>query len=517
MAMRPLEKLPTIRAKLGSVIVVAVALTVVLIFLTLGYALRDTGRDSERLQLFRVARRAAAGASVAIPPGMRIVRYTPDGTLLGEPSPWPLPPDMPNAGTYTDWGVRVGQTNEAEFAVVPVVADGAVTELVFAVRQIPDRSLPARLTATFEFLSRFWWQFLVAGALAAGVALLFARWFARGMTQPLRDMAGAARRMEVGNYEVRVVTRSRDEVGQLAHAFNRMSGELARLEESRRDLVANVSHELKTPIAAIRAHLENLLDGVEDPDPHTLGVMLAQTERLGRLVEQLLDLSKLESGEVPLQRAEVPLEPLVRQVVSEIEVASAGKEVRIQQEIADDLPMLDADAERVHQVLFNLVDNAVRFVPQGGAVTIGAHRRNGGVEISVADNGVGIPREHLPRLFERFYRGDTARARGDGGTGIGLAIARSVVEAHGGTIRAQSEPGIGSVFTFDLPVSADAAQRPSDAVSGTSRSPTTERSRTSAPAANSPATSPATSSPATGNPATTSPTTTSPTTRKERP
>ncbi|HSL11515.1 MAG TPA: HAMP domain-containing sensor histidine kinase [Actinomycetota bacterium] len=461
--MRPFEKLPTIRAKLGSVIVVAVALTVVLIFGMLGYALRDSDADRERLQLFRVARRAAAGTLEAPPAEMRIVRYRPDGTLISEPSPWPLPPDMPDAGSYVDWGVRVGQTAEAEFAVVPVVEDGAVSELVFAVRAIPDRTLPAKITATFEFLSRFWWQFLVAGALAAGFALLFARWFARGMTQPLRDMAAAARRMETGTYEVRVEASARDEVGQLAHAFNRMSGELARLEASRRDLVANVSHELKTPIAAMRAHLENLLDGVEEPDRETLEVMLAQAERLGRLVEQLLDLSKLESGEVPLHRDHVPVAPIVRQVVSEIEVARAGKAVRIAQDIPPDLPTVDADAERVHQVLFNLVDNALRFVPEGGEVTIAAHRHNGSVEISVADNGVGIPREHLPRLFERFYRADTARARGDGGTGIGLAIARSVVEAHGGSIRAESEPGSGSVFSFDLPASADASHQPADA------------------------------------------------------
>ena len=478
MAMRPLEKLPTIRAKLGSVIVVAVALAVALIFLILGYALRDIGRDSERLQLFRVARRAAAGTLTSVPVDMRIVRYAPDGTLLSEPSPWPLPPDSEGSGTYLDWGVRVGQIGVAEYAVVPVVQGGEVTELVFAVREIPDRSLPARLTATFEFLFRFWWQFLVAGALAAGIALVFARWFARGMTQPLRDMAGAARRMELGHYEVRVETRSRDEVGQLAHAFNRMSEELSRLEESRRDLVANVSHELKTPIAAIRAHLENLLDGVEQPDPDTIEVLLAQTERLGRLVEQLLDLSKLESGEVPLQRADVPIGPLVQQVVSEIEVARAGKRVHIEQEIPGDLPSLDADAERVHQVLFNLVDNAVRFVPDGGEVTIAAQRHNGSVEISVADNGVGIPREHLPRLFERFYRGDAARSRDGGGTGIGLAIARSVVEAHGGSIRAQSEPGIGSVFSFDLPASPDAGDPPADV---TPRTPDRKAERMDSP------------------------------------
>jgi signal transduction histidine kinase len=181
---------------------------------------------------------------------------------------------------------------------------------------------------------------------------------------------------------------------------------------------------------------------------------------------------------VPLQRADVPIGPLVQQVVSEIEVARAGKRVHIEQEIPGDLPSLDADAERVHQVLFNLVDNAVRFVPDGGEVTIAAQRHNGSVEISVADNGVGIPREHLPRLFERFYRGDAARSRDGGGTGIGLAIARSVVEAHGGSIRAQSEPGIGSVFSFDLPASPDAGDPPADV---TPRTPDRKAERMDSP------------------------------------
>jgi signal transduction histidine kinase len=233
-----------------------------------------------------------------------------------------------------------------------------------------------------------------------------------------------------------------------------MSEELELLEQSRRDLVANVSHELKTPIAAIRGHLENLSDGVEQPDPATLGVMLAQVERLGRLVDQLLDLSRLESGEVPLRIETLPLQPLVDDLISEIDVALSGRGVRVRNDVPADLPALSADRERVHQVLFNLVDNAVRFTPDGGSVTISARRRNGSVEVAVADTGAGIAAEHLPRLFERFYRADAARTRGEGGTGIGLAIARSVVEAHGGRISAESQPGHGSVFTFDLP-SAD--------------------------------------------------------------
>ena len=202
-----------------------------------------------------------------------------------------------------------------------------------------------------------------------------------------------------------------------------------------------MSHELKTPISALRAHLENLLDGVERPDPTTLQVMLAQTERLGRLVDQLLELSRLESGDVPMLRDASPLAPLVdagavgdrgrtrRPRRGRRERAARGPAARLRRR------------ERVHQVLFNLLDNAVRFTPAGGAVTVTGARDNGSVDVAVADTGPGIAPEHLPRLFERFYRVDPARSRDDGGTGIGLAIARSVVEAHGGRIWAESEPG----------------------------------------------------------------------------
>jgi signal transduction histidine kinase len=281
---------------------------------------------------------------------------------------------------------------------------------------------------------------------------------ARGMTQPIRDMADVANRLSRGEYGERVAVESRDEIGQLAETFNRMATELESLERLRRDLVANVSHELKTPIAALRAHLENLLDGVEEPRRETLQVMLEQSERLTHLVEELLDLSRLESGGVTLTMEPVSLAPLVRQVGREIQIGRE-KSVVFHNEVPADLPPVRADGERLHQVLFNLLDNAVRFTPNGGSVTVTAERQNGSVEVRVADTGVGISQEHLPRLFERFYRADPARSRGDGGTGIGLAIARSVVEAHGGHITAESEPGNGSVFTFDLPVAPAAGRR----------------------------------------------------------
>jgi signal transduction histidine kinase len=449
---RPFEKLPTIRGKLGSTIVFAVGMTVLLILLMLGYALRGSARDSDRLQLQAAARQTADGSERTLPEGVTVARTTASGQPIGPAAAVPLPPDP-------DMMAHTGRSGSIEYAVVPVVEGGRVTQLVYAIHAAPRTGFFGSIGDTFRFISEFLWQFLLAGALASLIALLMARWLARGMTQPLRDMAAAARRMEQGDYSVRVQTTSRDEVGQLAAAFNRMSEELENLESSRRDLVANVSHELKTPIAAIRAHLENLLDGVEQPDPKTLQVMLTQSERLGRLVEQLLDLSRLESGDVRLHREPVSLAPLVSQVVSEIRVSRPDGSVSLASDVPVELPPVQADRERVHQVLFNLVDNAVRFTPPGGAVTVSAHTHNGSIEIAVADTGVGIGPEHLPRLFERFYRVDPSRSREDGGTGIGLAIARSVVEAHGGHIHAESRLGTGSVFTFDLPVAASSRNR----------------------------------------------------------
>ena len=450
MSSKPLQKLPTIRGKLGFTIALAVVITILISYGLIGFALRNTPRDSEAIDVLALARRLATGSLQAPPSDAMLVRTSIDGITTVEGAQLGvLPP------TFTDGVPHWGVVGKDVYAFLPKADGSSLTVL----QPSPSRGSLGRMSATLGFLQSLWWQFLLAGAFAAVIALVIARWLARGMTQPLRDMAQAARRMETGDYSTRVFTPSRDEVGQLAIAFNRMSGELENLEQSRRDLVANVSHELKTPITAIRAHLENLLDGVEQPAPQTLQVMLTQSERLGRLVEQLLDLSRLESGEVPLQREDVTLAPLVAQVVSEIEVARPDRGVRLGRDLPEDLPTVNADRERVHQVPFNLVDNAVRFTPPGGEVVVSAHRHNGSVQIKVADTGVGISPEHLPRLFERFYLVDSARSREDGGTGIGLAIARSVVEAHGGHIKAESELGHGSTFTFDLPVAPAAKNR----------------------------------------------------------
>jgi signal transduction histidine kinase len=339
-----------------------------------------------------------------------------------------------------------------EYIGVPVVRQTQVVGAVYLAHRVEGGGIAGAVAGTASFVWSQRWALLLAGAVAASIALVLARFLARGMTTPLRDMAEASSRMARGDYRQRVESRSKDEVGRLAVAFNRMAGEMESLERLRRELVANVSHELKTPIAALRAQLENLLDGVEEPRPELLAVMLQQTERLSRLVEQLLDLSRLESGDIPMRIEPVPLAPLVEQVVAEVGVARPDRDIRVRNTVPPDLAPVTADRERIHQVLLNLLDNAFRFTPPGGTVTVSAVQRGQVCEVSVADTGPGIPSEHLPYVFERFYRVDPARSREDGGTGIGLAIARSVVDAHGGRIWADSRVGEGSRFTFALPV-----------------------------------------------------------------
>ena len=293
------------------------------------------------------------------------------------------------------------------------------------------------------------------------IGLAVAQFLARGMISPLREMANAATAMASGDYSRRVRATSRDEVGDLARAFNAMAGELDQVDRQRRDLVANVSHELRTPIGALRILLENLVDGIEPTDPRALETALAQTERLGRLVEQLLDLSKLESGGLIMRREAFQvghvLDQAARECVLSLEATATGDEpgggVRVDWSAEPQDLSITGDAERIHQVVKNLLDNAVRHSPPGGSVRVtaradtapahghGSTMHTSGVVIEVVDEGPGIPPGEADRVFERFYRTDRARSAQDGGSGLGLAIARWIVDAHDGTIRAtQAEP-----------------------------------------------------------------------------
>ncbi|MEU7769177.1 HAMP domain-containing sensor histidine kinase [Nocardia sp. NPDC049190] len=271
------------------------------------------------------------------------------------------------------------------------------------------------------------------------IALVTSQFLAHGITRPLREMTAAAQRMAHGDYTRRVRATSRDEVGQLAAAFNQMAADLAAADQQRRDLIANVSHELRTPITALNAVLENLVDGVCVPDPATLRTALAQTERLSLLVSELLDLSSIEAGAFPLDREEFPVAPLLAEVVAEAEVMTAalGRGVRFRTDVQPSTVSVYADRARVHQVLLNLLDNAARHGPAGGEVRIAASARQNDTVIDVQDEGPGIPLAERATVFDRFTRG--GRTVG-GGTGLGLAISRWVVDLHGGTI-AVADPG----------------------------------------------------------------------------
>lgn len=291
---------------------------------------------------------------------------------------------------------------------------------------------------------------VIAGVAAAALALALVQVLAHGMTFPLREMVSAAQSMARGDYGRRVTATSRDEVGDLARAFNSMAAELAAVDRMRRDLVANVSHELRTPIGALRAKLENLVDGVETPDRRTLGAMLTQVERLGNLVEQLLDLSRLESGAVPLDRSSFAAAGLLDGVVEEWRTRAEIRDVRIESASEPAALELDGDPERLRQVLANLVANAVRHSPRGGKVTVRASRQDGHARLEVIDEGPGIPPGEAERVFERFYRSDQARSSDQGGSGLGLAIARWIVELHGGTIRAEDAEPHGCRIVVEL-------------------------------------------------------------------
>ncbi len=292
-------------------------------------------------------------------------------------------------------------------------------------------SVTASVLLSWLSLVVFGWELRWALLLSVGACLVVTQLLARGMTSPLRQMTAAARELAAGRPASPVATTSRDEVGQLARAFAAMAEEIAGADSQRRELVADVAHELRTPVAALRAQLENAVDGVRPADPTALTEMLAQAESLGELVDELLDLARGEAGVVRLQRVPVQLAPLAAEVVAAVDAARPGRRVLVT--IGEDL-VVHVDPRRLRQVLLNLVDNAARHTRPGGRVEIVARLDDaGGLVVDVSDDGPGIPVPERRVVFERFRRGSRGHPA-DGGTGLGLAIARWAVELHGGRI-----------------------------------------------------------------------------------
>lgn len=304
---------------------------------------------------------------------------------------------------------------------------------------------------------------LAALALAALLGLLLAGL----IVKPLREMAAVARRLAAGDYEQRVAVHSRDEVGELALAFNEMAAGLAATEHMRRDLVANVAHELRTPLTSIEGYMEALEDGVFPADPTTYRRIRDEAARLRRLVE---DLTKLAKAEAPgdWARDRVQLDRLAAQAIEALRPWFEAEGVTLAAELSAEGATICGDADRLRQALDNLLDNALRHTPPGGRVTVRVQFADGCARLTVADTGHGIAPEDLPHIFERFYRGDKSRARATGGAGIGLTLVKHIVERHAGRIEVESRLGVGSAFTIVLPLnlSADKAYGEQVAVRG---------------------------------------------------
>jgi signal transduction histidine kinase len=297
--------------------------------------------------------------------------------------------------------------------------------------------------------------------------LLITQFVAHSLTAPLDDMNTVARSISHGDYTRRVRESRRDELGDLAQTINRMADDLEAQDRQRKELVANVSHELRTPIAGLRAVLENIVDGVTTADPETMRTALKQTERLGRLVETLLDLSRLDNGVVPLRKRRFEVWPYLSGVLKEANMAVPARagiasgsgshtrtDVHLHLDVTPPELTAHADPERIHQVVANLIDNAVKHSPPHGRVTVKARRGTlpESLELEVLDEGPGIPPSEWHRVFERFNRGGAGASNGqggDGGTGLGLAIARWAVDLHGGRIGvAESERGCRILVTL---------------------------------------------------------------------
>jgi signal transduction histidine kinase len=304
-----------------------------------------------------------------------------------------------------------------------------------------------------EFFLRAVNNWFMYAVLAAGlVAIVLTLVISRRILSPVSALTEAARKMEKGDLSQRVQIRTNDEIGELGRAFNAMADALARAETLRRNMVSDVAHELRTPLANIRGYLEALRDRVIESSPAVVESLYEEALLLNRLVDDLQDIALADAGQLKLVRRPVALGTVVQQAVDVMQAEAAARKLTLSASVPADLPAVNADAERIGQVLRNLLANAIAYTPEGGTVSVMARTAGAEVEVSVKDTGIGIAPEELPYVFERFYRVDKSRARKTGGTGLGLAIVKQLVQAHGGRVWAESTPGAGSTFAFTLPL-----------------------------------------------------------------
>jgi len=302
-------------------------------------------------------------------------------------------------------------------------------------------------------------RFLLVGLLAVAVSLIVGALLARSITLPLGTLAAASHAIAGGDYGHQAPVTGSVEMRALAADFNYMAGQVQRAHDAQRDFLANISHDLKTPLTSIQGFSQAMLDGTIRERAAFLAaaqVVNAEAQRMARLVADLVDLVRLQSGAAVVEKAPVDVGRLLEQAATGMQPQATDRHVELRVQ-APTLPPIPADADRLRRAITNLLDNALRHTPPEGRVTLSVEGLPGAVCIRVQDTGEGIPESDLPRVFERFYQVDKSRAGADHGSGLGLAIVREVVAAHGGEVRVQSRPGAGSEFAITLPTGRPAA------------------------------------------------------------
>ena len=337
---------------------------------------------------------------------------------------------------------------------IPIYANGQQvgTLVVLSQQATPATSAPL----SDRFFDRVRLALLVGGVTALVVAVIFAVFLVDGITRPLRRLTEAARRVAAGDFSHRVDVTSPLEAAELAGSFNQMAATLEGDQRARRQLLTDIVHELRTPLSVIQGTAQGFLDRVIAPDEEHAAVIRDEAVLLGKLITDLRDLSLAEAGELRLETRPSDLGELARQAVAAVQQRADEQAIEMKAVTPADLPPCLVDRERTLQIMGNLLDNALRHTPRGGRIGVRVHPAGGVLALKVADTGEGIPAEHLPHIFERFYRVDASRARG-AGTGLGLAIVNQLTRAQGGAVRVESTPGEGSVFTVSFPVASAGA------------------------------------------------------------
>jgi signal transduction histidine kinase len=310
----------------------------------------------------------------------------------------------------------------------------------------------AALQITYGTIGKY---FIWGGLVAIAIALLLTFFFSRRILAPMKAIINATRHFGKGDFSQRVDEKDKGELGELAQSFNSMATDLERTERLRRNMVADVAHELRTPLSNLKGYLEAVSDGLIKPDTNTIRSLNEEATILSRLVDDLQELSLADAGEIKLNIQSENISRLIKDTLTGIQAKATARDLTLSADLPATLPMVNIDSYRIKQVLLNLLENAVAHTDKSGRITVTARQQEKMVHVSVADTGEGIPAEELPLIFERFYRVDRSRTRKTGGSGLGLTIAKRLVEAHGGTIKVESQPGQGSTFTFTIPVTTD--------------------------------------------------------------